>query len=211
MNRNTSMVIGAIALAAVATAVLVLSGVSNLGGMFGPSTSELLAQLRERASMNGIAYTFADAEAKKWAIAPGHRIERFSVGDAASAVVRLTSTGSIDYKSFDWPNQGLSVTLPHDFAKISNGQQIEVGFIARQSSSNPSDTISVVYATQEAGNSTWRQIKLGGTFEMHKFVYNVPNMPTGYTKDPIVVIHSDFMGQGRSVEILGVYVKLSGS
>ncbi len=162
----------------------------------------------DNGAANGFAATFSDSDASKWQIGPGHRLERFTIDDGKTAVARLTSSVPIDYASFDWPKQGLSMTLPVEFAALANGKRIEVGFAARMPGANASEAVSVIYATQQAGNSTWQQVPLGPGFALSRFTFDVPALADGYTMNPIVVFHADGIGGGKSVEILGVYVKI---
>lgn len=170
--------------------------------------SKLVAQMSDNAAGNGFAATFTDADAKKWQVGSGHQLERFTSDDGKNVVARLTSSTPIDFASFDWPTQGLSIVLPVEFAALANGKRIEVGFAARMPGANASEAISVIYATQQAGNSTWQQVQLGPTFALGRFTFDVPAVAEGYTKNPIIVFHSDGAGGGKSVELLGLYVKV---
>lgn len=210
MKRSGSgvFVFVAVILAGVAAAVLASTNFFSSLPFMMPSARELVAQMTGVVVEGGIAVTFSKADAAKWEIGPGQKLEKLAITDDGAVIARLTSTGTIDLKSFNWPEMGLSATLPPEFAKKSNGRRLEIGFVARAPQANPAAEVSVIYATQQAGNSTWRQFKLSPTFELMKFTYDVPKQEEGYSKNPIVVFHSDATGFGRSVELLGVYVKI---
>lgn len=164
--------------------------------------------MTEAASGGGYAATFSSVDAAKWQIAAGHKLERFSVEGEDVSFARLSSNTPMDAATWEWATQGLSTTFPVDFNNQTNGGRIEVGVVARAPAANPAGTISVVYATQQAGNSGWRELTLGGEFALSTFTFDVPKVEPGtYTKQPIVVINADPSGAGRSAEILGVYVK----
>ncbi|MEQ1863101.1 MAG: hypothetical protein ABL996_00450 [Micropepsaceae bacterium] len=207
--RSSGLVVGAIVLALAAAGILAATNFLGLDLPFmNPSEQELVAQMNDVAAQGGLAVTFAGSDAEKWQVAPGQKLEKFSLGGGEAAVARLSSTGTIDISSFEWTKLGLSTTLPATFGQRSNGKRVEIGFVARAAQMNPSAEVSVIYATQQAGNSTWRQFRLSPAFELMTFTFDVPPLEEGYTKDPIVVFHSDATGFGRSVELLGVYVKL---
>ena len=177
-----------------------------------PSTTgqevKLMAVLDNVASGGGYAASFLETEVPKWQIASGHTIERFSIGSGGPTFARLTSTGILDEASVQWPQLGLTTMLPLEFATLSNGKKLQVGIIARSARANGSDVMSVVYATQQAGNSGWQKVKLGGDFSVYTFEFDVPPVEAGYTNAPIVAIHSDASGNGKAIELIGLYVKL---
>jgi hypothetical protein len=172
------------------------------------SEEEHLANLKEAAFGGGYAVTFAPTDSAKWQVGEGHRLEKFSVEGGTTSFARLTSNAPLDAKTWKWSTQGLSTTFPVDFNNIANGGKLQIGIIARAPATNGSKVISVVYATQQAGNSGWRDIRIGSAFEMSTFTFNVPKRkPGSYTAQPILVIHADKRGAGASAEILGIYVK----
>lgn len=203
------LIVGALIFALAAAGVLVWTNLLKLPfGPSQPSESTLVVQMTERASANGVVAAFTQADVKRWQIAAGHRLERFSADDGKTVIARLTSTSPIDYASFDWPKSGLSIQLPLEFAAAANGKRLEIGFIARMPGANASEEIAVIYATQQVGNSTWQHVKLSSSFAMYKFTYDVPAVSTGYSKEPILVFHSDATGGGKAVELLGAFVKV---
>jgi CTP:molybdopterin cytidylyltransferase MocA len=213
MSRTGFLIISAVVLALAAAGVLYWTNAQQQSSVSTPLPtqsieSKLVAQMSDIAAGNGIAATFSDADAKKWQVGSGHRLERFTSDDGKNVVARLTSSAPIDYASFDWPTQGLSITLPVEFAALVNGKRIEVGFAARMPGANASEAVSVIYATQQAGNSTWQQVPLGPAFTLGRFTFDVPPVAEGYSKNPIIVFHSDSAGSGKAVELLGVYVKV---
>jgi len=175
---------------------------------FGPSLeTQLMARINEAASQGGLVATFGEPYTKGWQLPKGHRLERFSLNDGEAVFSRLTSSVPRTNDLPTWPDRGLSFSFPIDFATRTKGQWLEIGIVARRSPQNSSETLNVVYSTQQAGNSGWQNLALGENFELKTFPYQVPDVPEGYSHQPIIVLHSDTEGRGRSVEILGVYVK----
>lgn len=190
-----------------AVSVLVWSGTVKLP-FFGESTEQLMARINDAEKTGGYGVTFSQSDVPKWRIAEGHRLERFGVDGGEPAFVRLTSSTVLNATTWEWATQGLSVTLPVEFNNRTNGQMIEIGVVARAASSNSANVITVVYATQQAGNSGWKDLPVDGDFAMKTIRFKVPKIAPGtYTKQPIVVLNSDRSGGGRAVEVLGVYVK----
>jgi hypothetical protein len=164
--------------------------------------------MNDVASSGGMALTFDDTSIRQWGIAPQHRLERFSLDGSGAVMARLTSSIPLVGDTVPWNEKGLSFQLPFGMATKTNGKKIEIGIIARQSKSNGSNHINVVYATQQAGNSGWQKFKLTGEFALQKLEYEVPLIAEGYAASPIVVMHADDTGSGRAVEILGLYIKI---
>ncbi len=164
-----------------------------------------MAQLAGAASKGGYALTFGQANANSWRIASDHKLERFSLDGSDTAFVRLTSSVPLNPETVDWPTQGLSTLLTPAFSNRMNGKRIEIGIVARAAKISPAQYMYAVYATQQSGNSGWREIPLGSEFALHSFTYDVPEVGnTGYTNPPIIVMHAS---NGKSIELLGVYVK----
>jgi len=223
MSRTGLLVVVALIFALAAAGVLVWTNALNISGQpsvaqnaTAPATtappsreSQLVTLMNQSAAGGGFAASFLEADVRKWQIAPGHRLERFSLDPSGPVFSRLTSSVALDKESVQWSSLGLSMALPVEFANAANGQKVEIGFIARSAQSNGSPELSVIYATQQAGNSLWRAIQLKPTFEAFKFTFDVPKVETGYVNGPIVVFHSDAAGSGRAVEMIGAYVKLA--
>jgi hypothetical protein len=72
---------------------------------------------------------------------------------------------------------------------------------------NPTSEADFVFATRQAGNSGWRKITPTGTFALTTFTYDVPKVAAGYHEPPMIVIHADPSGQGKSIEVFGIYVR----
>jgi hypothetical protein len=113
----------------------------------GSLEQKLLAQMTDQAMQGGYAATFSGSSVKAWQIADGHALERFSINDGEAVFARLTSSAPTAKEGWEWAQQGLSWLIPKQFNTRTNGQKVEVGIIARQSASNPNDTLSVLYAT----------------------------------------------------------------
>lgn len=224
MASKGVLVAGAVLLAAVAAGLFYWTQIeqqlsaSSVGVPAAPSAAtqpsaspssedKLVSSMMEAAKDGGFAITFSQKDGGKWKVAGGHRLERFNSGASGPVFARLTSSVPLAWTSNEWPAQGLSVLLPREFAELANGRTIEIGIIARTTSTNGSPYMAAIYATQQAGNSQWKTIKLTPQFEMHKFTYDVPRIEEGYTAEPIVVLHSDMPGTGRAVEVIGLYVK----
>lgn len=207
---RTGLIAAALVLAAAAIGFFFWADLLRLSGQSSPPSREgqLVAKMTVAASGGGYAVTFSSGDAAKWQIADGHKLERFSVDGEDVSFARLSSNTPLDAATWEWATQGLSATFPVDFNNQTNGQRVEIGVIARAPSANATGAISVVYATQQAGNSGWRELALGGEFALSTFTFDVPKVePGSYSKQPIVVINADPTGTGRSAEILGVYVK----
>ncbi len=122
-------------------------------------------------------------------------------------VGRLASSLPVNLTPTSWESQGLSVEIPVSLAQSANGKRVEIGIIARSSKLNPTDYLTAVFATRQSGNSGWRKFKLAADMSAHTILFDMPFVEAGYTANPIVVLNSDAQGKGRSVELLGVYVK----
>lgn len=173
----------------------------------GSLEQKILAQMTDQAMQGGYAATFSGSSVKAWQIAEGHALERFSINDGEAVFARLTSSAPTSKEGWEWAQQGLSWLLPKQFNTRTNGQKVEVGIIARQSGSNPNDTLSVLYATGGYGNSGWKKIPLTADFELKTFVFDFKAVDATEFNHPILVITADTDGAGKAVEILGVYVK----
>lgn len=172
------------------------------------SEEQLVTDLKIAAAGGGYAVTFSQADGSKWQVADGHQLEKFSIDNGAIAFARLTSSVPMNAETWEWSTQGLSTLFPVAFNNRTNSGKLQIGVIARSPAIKGSKAISVVYATQEAGNSGWKDIPIGPSFELTTFVFDVPKRdPGSYTKQPILVINADRSGSGASAEILGVYVK----
>lgn len=168
-----------------------------------------MSDLKEIASRGGQVATFSGSGAQSWRLAEGHRLERFSLNDQGAVFARLSSTVHLDPKSFDWPNLGLSWLLTKEFNNSTAGQRIEIGLVARHAQTNPSDTVYLMYATQQAGNTGWKPIQLSSQFELHRIPFSVPNVDGGFVNPSILVLQADPTANGKAVEILGVYVQIA--
>jgi hypothetical protein len=168
---------------------------------------QLVNFMNKSADGGGYAAGFSEQDVSKWQVAEGHQLERFAVGGRV-VFARLSSGSALDEASTSWTPQGLSTTLPMEFATFSNGKKIEIGLIARSAQTSGSSTLMAVYATQQAGNSGWQKIALKSDFSVHRFQFDVPPVEAGYSNPPILVIHSNGSADGSAVEIIGVYVKL---
>jgi hypothetical protein len=207
MSRNWYIAVAALLVLA-AGALLVGTNYFNIG-IFGPDTPEsrLSARMEQISSEGGFAATFSDQDSRRWQIADGHRFERLALDSSKVAVGRLTSSVPVDVTPSSWESQGLSIEIPVSLAQSSNGKRLEIGIIARSSASNPSTVLTAVFATRQSGNSGWRNFKLSADMKVHTILFDMPFVEAGYTAKPIVVLHSDAQGKGRSVELLGVYVR----
>jgi hypothetical protein len=200
------LVVGAVVLSLVAAGAFFWSDIARLAGLV--SEEQLVADLKKAALGGGYAVTFGEGDSSKWQVAEGHRLEKFSVEGGTTSFARLTSSVPLNAQTWEWPTQGLSTVFPVAFNNKTNGGKLQIAVIARAPSTNGSKAISVVYATQQAGNSGWRDIPIGPHFEMTTFMFEVPERDAGtYTAQPIIVISADKSGRGGSAEILGVYVK----
>jgi len=163
--------------------------------------------MNQIAASGGLAVTFGDSNIQGWLLPPGHKLERFAVDGGQAVFARLTSSVALNDNTPTWAERGLSYAFPVDLAAKTNGARIEIGVIAKSASTNGSEALNIVYATQQAGNSGWQQFSLTPQFQLFTFTYDVPSLSDGYSNPPMVVLHSDQTGSGRAVEILGLYAK----
>jgi hypothetical protein len=211
MRNAVYWIFGVAILAAGAAGILIGAGVLDLSKSGRSAEGKLVARMIEAAKGGGYAVTFAHADAGKWQVAAGHRLEKFSVEGGDAAFARLSSSVALNRDTWEWSGQGLSTTFPVAFNNQTNGTKIEIAIVARAAAVNPSPALSVVYATQQAGNSGWQQIPLTAQLELKTFVFQVPEIAPGtYTAQPILVVHADETGEGRAAEILGVYIRQLG-
>lgn len=203
---RVGLIAGAVALGLVAAGAFFWSDIARLAGLV--SEEQLVTDLKEAAEGGGYAVTFAQADSAKWQVGDGHRLEKFTIENGTTAFARLTSAVPLNAETWEWSTQGLSTSFPVEFNNKTNGGKLQIAVIARAPATNASKALSVVYATQQAGNSGWRDIKLGPHFEMTTFTFDVPKRDPGtYTAQPILVINADRSGAGAAAEILGIYVK----
>jgi hypothetical protein len=211
MSRTNTLITGAVALAIVAAILMVwtnLFGIQQLLGMR-PSEKELMAEMTEIAASGGQVSTFSKGLINTWKVAEGHKLERFGLNDEGAVFARLTSSVVLDGKSFDWPNLGLSWLMTQEFNNSVAGRRIEIGIVARRSQQNSSEQLFLMYATQQAGNTGWKPVPLSNQFELQKIYFDVPSPEGGFQNPPIMILHSDPDGKGRSVEMLGAYVRVA--
>lgn len=209
MNRSY-VIAGVLVVAVLALAGMVWTnflGLRDLLESESATQERLMSELSEIASRGGHVATFSEANVKSWQVPGGHQLERFSLNDKGAVFARLTSGTQMDPQSFDWPNQGMTWLLTKDFNNKTNGRKIEIGVVARQGTGKAADSIYLMYATQQSGNSGWKKIPLGTRFELKKIEFQVPSVPGGFTNPPILVLNADPAGKGKSVEILGAYVQ----
>lgn len=219
MNRAGLLIIGAVIVAVAALGAIFWTDL--LGGKPGsapqaPSTptvssgspeAQLAALMNQIQSTGGHSATFTDEQIRQWSIADGHKLERLAL-DRGVVMARLSSSVSREKQFVGWGELGLSWMLPIEFANAANGKEIEIGVVARSAQNNPSPVLSAIYATQQAGNSDWRELSLTPAFSLLKFTYQVPSIAEGYRMAPVLVLQADAEGRGRSVEVLGAYVKI---
>jgi hypothetical protein len=203
---RVGLIAGAVVLALAAAAAFFWSDIKRLAGQ--ATEEQLVTDLNHAAEGGGYAVTFTQADAGKWQIGEGHRLEKFSVDSGNTAFARVTSGKPLDPNTWEWSTQGLSTMFPVAFNNKTNGGKLQIGVVARSPSTNGSKQISVVYATQQAGNSGWHDFQIGPQFQMYSFTFDVPHRdPGSYTAQPIVVINADRTGAGGAAEVLGIYVK----
>ncbi len=204
------LVAGAVALVVAALTAFFWNDIRRLVSGELSAEGKLVAQVTSAGSGGGFSVTFSQADAKKWHVAQGHRLERFTLESGDAAVARVVSTIPLDMKSTEWPTQGISVQLPAEFSNRSNGKPIEIGIVARVAPGRQKGPLTVVYATRQAGNSGWQQLEVGGQFELKTLSYKVPPLEGGYTNPPVLVINADPSGNGGGIELIGVYIKIVG-
>ncbi len=216
MPRSTIFVVTALVLAAIAAAIVYTSGALNNPSTVietsprspsNPPASGFQQIMSEVKSVGGVALTFANTDAANWRVGDANRLERFKINGSDVAFSRITTGQPLDVESTNWASQGVSATFSVDFNNFTNGKKVEVGILAKAAASNPVKKMYAIYATQQAGNSGWREIVLGDEFAVHTFQFDVPVVTEpGYTNPPILVVRAS---NGQAIELLGVYVKLA--
>lgn len=204
--KSPYLIAGAVVLALVLAGILFATDFLTKNP-FVSDEARFLTEANEAPAAGGVAGLFVEQDSRKWRIASGHRLERFSLDQSGAVFARLTSTVPLDRKSVDWAAQGLTITFPPQFNNATAGQTVEIGLAARSAQSNGAASIAVVYATQGQGNSGWKDFKLSGDFQLFTFKFKVPKLPNGYVNGPIIVLSSDPAGGGHAAELMGVYVK----
>ena len=169
--------------------------------------TDLLAQALNAAKKDGVVVTLANEHVKYWRVATGHELRRFAVAGEQTTFVTLTSRKKLNNRSAKWSERGASVELPLSFNNKTMGGRVEIGVIARRSQPSGAAFLSLVYATQQAGNSGWRKIKLTSEFALSTISYDVPRVAGRYRHPPIVVLNADPAGSGRAVDLLALYVR----
>jgi hypothetical protein len=173
----------------------------------GSSDQPSMDEMNSISSQGGVAANFSDRDVKRWSLADGHRIERFSVQGSETVFVRLTSSVALGQPYSRWEDLGLSIKFPAEFMERNKGFPVEVGIIARQPSENASQVINAVLATQQTGNSGWHKLNLAGEFSVQTFKWTIPPSQAAYTAQPILVLSADSEGTGKATEIIGVFLK----
>ncbi len=206
---RTGLLIGlAAVLIAAAAGVLVATNVIDVGLVFSRfNEKELGGFMRDVGTSGGVTATFAQTDIPAWQLAEGNKLERFALSGSATVFARLTSGSSLDKASVDWHKAATTLNIPLEFAQRTNGRTLEIGVIVRAAVSNGSTSVSIAYATQEAGNSGWQNFNLSPDFQLIKFKYKVPLVKAGYKNPPLIAFHSDADGGSRSIEMLGAYAK----
>ena len=137
MTRTGNLIAGALAFALAAAGVLVWTDFLQLpkqGSAPLPSATtipsnsnelRLVTAMTEAVAGGGFAASFLESDVRKWQIAEGHRIERFSLDAAGPAFARLTSSTPLDKASVLWSSLGLSLPMPLELANAANGSQID--------------------------------------------------------------------------------------
>lgn len=214
MSRTGYLVVGALIFALAAAGVLVWTNYLELPGTPPPTTQQTvksrpvgqdwMQHMSQVAASGGFVATFSAADAEKWMVSDGHRLERFSLNGSDTILARLSSANALVPPA---RLDGLYIELPRDFAATFNGRKIEIGIVARSAKSNPAASFAVVYFTRKMGNTGWLTFKLASEFELKALEYDVPAVPEGYPDGPVVAIYADPSGGDRGVELLGLYVK----
>lgn len=221
--RSGYLIVGALIFALAAAGVLVWADVIDLSRLrddrapeqqraSAPPKAPESADAKWTRVMNdivaagGVAVTFTDKDIPGWGLAQGHQLERFSIEGGQVVFARLSSSVTRNNTLPTWPERGLSYTFPVELSNRTNGARLEIGVIARRPRANGSDSLYVAYATQQAGHSGWQRIGLKSEFHLSSFVYNVPRV-SEYTNPPVIVLHADDSATGRSVELVGIYIK----
>lgn len=97
---------------------------------------------------------------------------------------------------------GYSIPLPDSFEAAVSGKRVRVTVFARAAGGSGSADFSLAYSTNDVGNSGWRVLRAGQSFEAKGFEWDVPEMEKG---------NGDFVGvlpaPGAGVEIAALMVE----
>jgi hypothetical protein len=177
------------------------------GPLVGPTPAterDWATTMDELATKQGIVVSFSDRDLPSWKLTDGHKLERFRISGTEQVLARLSSSIPLDQND---RLSGLRVQLPLEWVQTINGKTVEIGIVAKSSSSNGAADMSALYATLQTGNSGWQTLQLPGEFRALKFQFSIPEVPAGYTQEPVIVLRSDARGQDRGVELIGIYVR----
>src|SRR5262245_59223053 len=128
--RSPYLVAGAVILALVAAGVLFATDFLTKNP-FISDEARFLTEAKDAPAAGGVVGLFGEQDSRKWRIAAGHRLERFSLNQEGAVFARLTSTVPLDRSSVDWASQGLTITFPPEFNYATAGRTIEIGLAAR--------------------------------------------------------------------------------
>jgi hypothetical protein len=146
-------------------------------------------------------------QSAKWIVPEGHDLT--AVQTASGAVVgRLVSKRPLKGDDTNLGAQGAAVQIPLAAVQKFNGKRIEISVTAKSSASNPSSKLWVVFATQQNGNSGWKQMPLSGQLSTFTFDFSVPAVAEGYTNPSIIVLHADDSGAGQAVDVRSMEIKI---
>jgi hypothetical protein len=142
----------------------------------------------------------------EWIVPEGHALSVIKGEGDDVPVGRLVSSRPLSAGETDLGAQGASLLVPLERVQYLNGKKIEIVVRAKSSPSKPSDKLSIVFATQQVGNSGWLAVPLSPEMQTHRLKYSVPAVKEGYKHPALIVVQADESGSGASADIESILI-----
>ena len=145
----------------------------------GKSVVALAASLKEASG-----FYFAPSQTAIEGLPAGGKIESISLGDEVEGNFVLKLAGGDPSATSHGATQGFSIRVPDSFEREASERNVRVRVLARSAAAAPT-RMAIAYSTNEVGNSGWRWLEIGSSWEVVEFNWGVPKMHRG---------HGDFVG-----------------
>ncbi len=137
------------------------------------------------ASLKGACgFYFAPSQTAIGGLPAGRKIESISLGDEVEGNFVLKLAGGDPYATSHGVTVGFSIRVPDSFEREASERSVRVRVLARSAAAAPT-RMAIAYSTNEVGNSGWRWLEIGPSWEVVEFNWSVPKMQRG---------HGDFIG-----------------
>ena len=114
----------------------------------------------------------------------GGKIESISLGDEVEGNFVLKLAGGDPSATSHGVTEGFSIRVPDSFEREASERSVRVRVLARSAAAAPT-RMAIAYSTNEVGNSGWRWLEIGPSWEVVEFNWRVPKIQRG---------HGDFIG-----------------